>query len=285
MLQQVCFTDKSFDYSNTSKYHLSLQVSLKGFSFSVLDGTTDRFVAFGHYPFARISTYKGCIDRVEGIIAENKLLQCKFLYVKVMFATTRYTFVPSALFQPQDAERWFNFNFDTDCTETLKTNYAYSAYAHVVFAVPLVVCNFVERSFPTAKLVHQSVPMIEEILLKSKLELGSAKVYLNIYPDFFDFVLIEDNQLKFYNSFNYKTKNDFAYFFLNVVDNLKLNQSEVPVCITGQIATNHELVELIKEYIKNVRFFDKPSQFDYSYGFNELPSHYFTNLTNLYLCE
>ena len=71
MLQNIHFIDKSFDYVNVDKYHLSLQVFLKGFSFSVLDRERNKYVALAHYQFNRVTSFRTLAKQIDAI--ETKL--------------------------------------------------------------------------------------------------------------------------------------------------------------------------------------------------------------------
>ena len=107
---------------------------------------------------------------------------------------------------------------------------------------------------------------------------------VNIYPAIFDFVLIDGRDIVLFNTFSYKSVADFNYFFLNAVDNLKLPPLTIPVSVCGMLSSDNQIMESMKKYIKNISYFVRPSHFEYAYGFNEVPSHYFTNMIILYQC-
>jgi hypothetical protein len=65
---------------------------------------------------------------------------------------------------------------------------------------------------------------------------------------------------------------------------LKLSPTEVPVLISGIIKKDDSKIEFLKKYIKNLDYLNKPYHFDYSFGFEDIPGHYFTNMINLYQC-
>lgn len=283
-MQQIYFIDKSFDYVNVNKYQLSLQVFLKGFSFSVLDRERNKFVALAHYPFGRVTSFRTQVKQIEGIFANEPLLQCSFSHVKILFATTNYTFVPASFYSDDDKSQWFRFNQDLSAGEELMSNYIFGNSSNVVFGVPIVLANFFRAKFPTSKFYHQSVPLIEELTLKSKIVNGEKRVLVNVLPTFFDFAVIDNGDITLYNTFCYKSIDDFKYFFLNAIDNMRLSPLTTPVSVCGMVPSNHPILEFMKDYIRNIDYFVRPSHFDYAYGFNDVPSHFFTNMINLYQC-
>lgn len=283
-MQNIHFIDKSFDYTDVDKYHLSLQVFLKGFSFSVLDRTCNKYVALAHYAFSRITSYRTLVKLIGEIIDNEPLLQCRFNHIKILYATPDYTFVPSAFYSEDSKNDYFKFNQELKAGQTLHTNYIFGNSTYVIYSVPGVLSNFFQTRFANAKFYHQSVPVIEELTLKSKMEDNGKRVLVNVYPAIFDFVLIEGRDIVLFNTFSYKSVADFNYFFLNAVDNLKLSPLTIPVSVCGMVPSDHQIMESLKKYIKNISYFARPSHFDYAYGFNEVPSHYFTNMINLYQC-
>ena len=69
-----------------------------------------------------------------------------------------------------------------------------------------------------------------------------------------------------------------------VSEQLKLNHSELELNLLGEITGESEIEKLLSQYIGNVVFGKRPSMFEYSYGFNELPSHYYFPLISQHLC-
>ncbi len=284
MLQTIQFIDKSFSNVDIDKYHLSLQVSLKGFSFSILDRDRNKFVAFGHYPQARVTSYRTLAKQISGIIDGELALQCAFSHVKVLFATPDYTFVPAEFYADSNCDEWYRFNQEPKKDEVIMSNYIYGNSSYVVYGLPQVLMQTMRSRYALAQFYHQSVPMIEELTLKSKIENSAKRIYLNMMPAFFDLVFADGGSILLYNSFKYQSINDFKYFFLNAVDNLQFSPIESPVYLCGMVSPDGPVIEAVKEYIKNVNYFVRPSHFDYAYGFDSVPSHYFTNLLNLYQC-
>lgn len=284
MLQNIHFIDKSFDYVNVDKYHLSLQVFLKGFSFSVLDRERNKYVALAHYQFNRVTSYRTVAKQIDAIADSEPLLQCPFRHVKLMFYTDAYTFVPSAFFTDNDKETWFKFNHDLPHGYELMSNYIFGNSSYVVFSVPTVLANVFRARFESVRFYHQSVPTIEDLTLRSKLDSGDKRVYVNLMPAFFDFVLVDNGEIALYNTFSYKSTDDFNYFFLNAIDSLRLPPTTIPVNVCGILPADSPILESMKEYVRNIGYFAMPSHFEYAYDFNDIPSHYFTNMINLYQC-
>ena len=97
-------------------------------------------------------------------------------------------------------------------------------------------------------------------------------------------IVIEGNNLKFYNSFAYDTKEDLAYYVLFVFEQLKLNPESMALQIMGEIERKSDNYSFLYQYIRNFGFVNRNVGFDYSYYIEELPGHFHYNLFSQYHC-
>lgn len=284
MIDQIKFIDKSFSLENINNYHLSLQVYLKGFSFCLLDRERNKFIALGNYYFNKISSYSILLNEIEEIFLTEEVLQPNYQHVKLLFSTPKYSYIPSPFFDTKEVENLYKFNHKIKQGEVLHTNYIYGNSSYSIYTIPGFIEDFFNQKYPNLKVYHHSCPLIEEILLKEKLNTQKPRAFLNILPDIFDFVIIENGKLKLFNTFAYNSDSDFQYFVLNTFDQLNLSPIDIPVSIMGIVNRDDIKIENLKKYIKQISYFSKPEHFEYAYGFNEVPDHYFINLINLYQC-
>jgi hypothetical protein len=284
LIEQIKFIDKSFDLENINNYHLSLQVYLKGFSFCLLDRERNKFIALGNYYFDKITTYTILLNEIEEIFNNEELLKQNYQHVKLLFATPKYSYIPSPFFDSKQIENLFEFNHKKKHDDEIHSNYIFGNSSYTVYSVPRFIETFFKDKFPNLKIYHHSCPLIEEILLKEKLNTPKPRVFLNILPDIFDFIIIEEGKLKLFNSFAYNSNTDFQYFVLNTFDQLSLSPIDIPVSIMGIIKRDDIKIENLKKFIRQINYYSKPTHFEYAYGFNDIPDHYFINLINLYQC-
>ncbi len=284
MFEQIKFIDKSIDLNNINNYHLSLQVYLKGFSFCLLDRDKNRFLSIGHYHFDKITSYNILLAEIEEIFISEEILKQNYQHVKLIFVTPKYSYIPSPFFDKNEINNLYSFNHKIAQGDELNSNYIYGNSSYVIYTVPGYISSFFKERFNKIKIYHHSCPLIEEILLKDKLSLVKYRVFLNIMPEIFDIIIIENEKLKLFNTFAYSSITDFQYFVLNTFDQLHISPLDIPLSVLGVVDRDDIKIENLKKYIRNINYFEKPSHFEYAYGFNDIPDHYFTNLINLYQC-
>ena len=100
-----------------------------------------------------------------------------------------------------------------------------------------------------------------------------------------DIVIIEGNQLLFYNAFPYHSKQDFIYFIIFVIEQLNLNPEDIELKFSGKIDKKSTLYDIAWKYIRNIGFQELPASYRYSYVFNDIPAHYYFVLLNSGICE
>ena len=72
----------------------------------------------------------------------------------------------------------------------------------------------------------------------------SPKMFLNIEAFHFEIMSVENNHLKFYNRFDYQTKEDFIYYVLFTIEQIQLNPEEFPVVLMGSVNESDELYQI-----------------------------------------
>ena len=277
--------DETFDINITSQYHISIQLSLSGYCFSVLDPLRNKYILLKNYVF----TEELATDQIAGYLA-NLQLKDEFLTrdyhsVSVMVVSDKSTMVPLPLFIEQNIEKYFEFNHGLTDGDVLKYNKLKQSDAVIIYPVPSVLEKIILARFPNAKFYNQAKPFIEKILIDNKNKGNETKVFVNVQREFFDILVINQTKIELYNSFRYKTESDFAFFILYVFDQLKLNPEETRLSICGEIPKDSPQAELIKTFLKEVSFEKYSTQSLYSYTLANVPAHRFYNLLNLYHCE
>jgi len=283
-MHDLSLLDETLDINITKSYHLSIQIDLNGFSFCLLDTIRNKYVALKHYSFDRLSEDPEKNIRI--IFEQDEFLKQEFKGSKMIFTTKQSTLVPEPLFNKDNVRDYFSFNHSPDNSQyEIFSNRLKHAEAYVVFAVPAHVPSIVQEYLPSMKLFHQSVPLIENIFLNRRNRKDQVIVYMNISEKLFDIVVIDDKKLNLHNCFSFQDENDLLYFTLYVFEQQKLDPGDTEIILSGRITKTMKQYEVLKKYIRNIRFHTLNTQFTYSYTFNEIPSHTYLNLLNLYPCE
>ena len=157
------------------------------------------------------------------------------------------------------------------------------ADAYSVYVVPNQIANIFIKQFPGLKFYNQQIPFINRNLFKYHSD--SIKGFVNINDDFIDLCLTENGKLLLYNNFTFKTDPDIIYYIMNVFKQFDLNPENTELILSGLVDKKSSVYSNLKGFIGQLRFDKLSEDFSYSYTFNKVPAHSFTNLFNLQLCE
>jgi len=70
-------------------------------------------------------------------------------------------------------------------------------------------------------------------------------------------ICIEKEKLRYFNSFQYRTREDLAYYIIFVIEQLGLNPDTITLLLMGNIERESERFELLFRYIRNIRLINK----------------------------
>jgi hypothetical protein len=109
-------------------------------------------------------------------------------------------------------------------------------------------------------------------------------VTVNVRSSFIDLIATQNKRLLLFNTFPYKTPEDYIYYLLFVYEKLELNPETVNLVLKGNIDRNSDLYKISNKYIRNVSFGTRPDTFSFSYRFDNLAHHQYAALLNQNLC-
>jgi hypothetical protein len=124
--------------------------------------------------------------------------------------------------------------------------------------------------------------LLNGIISKSVSE--KTKITAFIHSDYIDIAVTESHRLLLLNSFKYKTDADIAYYILLLFEQFNLNGEMNELYLCGIIDRNSKSIGNLQKYIKHIKFDHLPEDYTYSYTFNKIPQHWFSNLFRLVNC-
>jgi hypothetical protein len=255
---------------------LSIQVSLSGLSFFVLNSMTLKIDYLESVNFDKKQTPKELLDQLIHHFNTTKALNKKFSKVSVIHCNELATLVPKPLFDETNLIDYLKFNSKILKTDFITYDQLKIADIMVVY-VPLInINNFIFDRFGSFEYKHSASILINRVLTIGK-NTKHSKMYVNIEATHFEIVVIENNFLKFYNRFDFITREDFIYYLLFTAEQLQLNPEEFPLVLMGSVDTNDELYKIAYKYIRDVNLLNSDSML-YS---NDSSSKHFTLLNSL----
>lgn len=245
-----------------SNKNLSIQISLNGLSFCILNTESNTIVFLKEISTEKPETPYKILDLLTAAFETEKELQTPFNAIQVIHENELATLVPEALFDEAHLADYLKFNSkilrsDFISFDTIDSNKSMNVY------VPYVnINNYIYEQFGAFSYTHFSTVLISGIL-KQELDATDIKMYVHIAKTHFEIIVVNHGKLMLYNSFEYTTKEDFIYYILFTAEQLQLNPDTFILLLLGSIKEQDELHTIAYKYIRHIRFAERQDQFKY----------------------
>ena len=241
--------------NTSSEYHkLSIQVSLNGLSFCVLDtiGNTiqlSKTVNFGK----ELSPYE-VQKELKELFRENRIQNFQFSEVIVIHRNNLFSLVPKALFDEKELANYLKFNAKILANDLLAYD-EIESYDMVNVYVPFVnINNYIYDLFGEFEFMHNGTILVQT-LLNTHNNGNESVCYVHVADQQMDVTVLSQKKLVLYNSFQYHTKEDFIYYLLFMLEQLKLNTETIKVRLFGDIDEEDDVFTICYQYIHHVSIF------------------------------
>ncbi|MCP9200707.1 DUF3822 family protein [Gramella sp. GC03-9] len=243
-----------------SNNKLSIQVSLNGLSFCILDKENSKIDFFKSIQFDRQLDPVKLLERIEKTYESNEELQQPVTEVSLIFNNSLFSLVPKELFDEDNASNYLKFN-----TRILKTDYiAHDSIRDEIVNIYIPYANITNYFFE--KYGEFEYKHSLSVLIESLLELpkeANPRVYLHAGRHSYDLVIIENGKLIFANSFDYETPEDFLYYLLFTAEQLELNPQTFDLVLLGRITRESKEYKLTWNYVRNISFMGPFHSYDF----------------------
>jgi len=232
---------------------LSIQISLNGLSFCVLNTEANSICYLKHIPFSEKQTPFNTLDHLKDAFNNEEALQDSFRTIHVIYVNELSTLVPKPLFEEDAIADYLKFN-----TKILQTDFIAQDEIHIndsinIYVPYVNINNYLYDRFGTFNYKHYSTILIEEILQAEK-HAEDKKMYVHISDTHFEIIVSNQGKLTLYNTFNYNTAEDFIYYILFTAEQLQLNPETVKLVLLGNIKEDDSLYNIAYKYIRHIQF-------------------------------
>ena len=194
------------------------------------------------------------VDFITKQFETNELLKNSFNKINVTHSNNLSTFVPLPFFKEDHLSEYLQYNLKVLENEFIAYDTIESAEIATVYIPFVHLNNYLFDKFGSFEYKHSSSVLVES-LLKETLANDKTHFFVNVETGIFQIVVLKNKKIEFFNTFNFKTKEDFIYYILFTAEQLSLNPEEFLLSFLGDIEKESELYEITYKYIKNINFF------------------------------
>jgi hypothetical protein len=234
---------------------LAIQVSLNGLSFATFDTLMNKPLQIQKINIGNVNVTSKIEDLFTEAFHNFPELKAGYDEITIIHSNNLSTFVPTALFDEEYLGSYLQFNtkvFETDFfafdeLPNYEMNNVYIPYVNMN--------NYFIDQFGTFDYKHANTILVNKLLDLSKNN-EEQKMFVHISDSHFEIVIIQNQKLQLYNSFEYKTPEDFIYYILFTAEQLHLNPETFKLELLGKISEDDSLYSITFKYIRNTQLFD-----------------------------
>ena len=264
---------EEFDAEKSSQYRMTIQCSLGGLSFALLNTKTLTLFALEYYHSNLLADSNDLFRTLERALEDKGLNNKAFFSVTYLVENRYCTLVPEPLFNKAEQAQYLDFAFQIPkdysvASERIKQTPCINVYGRLKALHDKIIDRW-----PNASVKHSSSVFVESIMQT----VDEKGVFVNVHNRDFDMLVKKDGKLAFFNNFKFNTKEDFAYFLLFAMEQNSISGTDTPVLFSGLIRPASDIIDLCGRYVKDIRFVEDPHALHVSKALEEVPFQYYFN--------
>ena len=234
---------------------LKILVSLNGLSFCSTNANNSNANVLKSISFSTNQRVAKIEDLLNEVFNNNIELVQKYDQVVVIHSNNLSTFVPTELFDEEYLGSYLQYNTKVFETDFFAFDVMPKHQINAVYIPYINMNNFFIDFYGSFNYQHASSVLVSK-LLDIKTDRDSKIMYVHVADTHFEIVVIQNQNLIMYNSFDYKNSEDFIYFILFTAEQLHLNPNDFELKLVGTINHNDDLHQICFKYVRNVSFLE-----------------------------
>ncbi|HLT51195.1 MAG TPA: DUF3822 family protein [Arenibacter sp.] len=248
-------TNNSILEDPKSEYNkLSIQVSLNGLSFCVLDTLSNTLIASEKIRFKNELTPYAVQKEIKQLFDRNGIQEVKFSEVIVIHRNNLFSLVPKALFNKGELANYLKFNAKILANDHLEYDEIDNLDMVNVYVPFVNINNYIYDLFGSFEFMHHGTVLVQS-LMNNHANNNDPICYVHIMEGHMDITVIQGKKLMLYNNYNFTAKEDFIYYLLFTMEQLKLDVETTKLKFFGAIEEGDPLYRLSHKYIKDISIF------------------------------
>jgi hypothetical protein len=234
---------------------LSIQVSLTGLSFCCFDTLNNTVTSFNEVHFDTFQKAAKIEDLFADAFNNHPELKDSYDEILVIHNNNLSTFVPEPLFDENFLGSYLQYNTKVFETDFFAFDEIPNYQMNTVYIPYVNINNFFIDQFGAFDYKHANSILVSKLLVASKNN-DDKKMFIHINTGHFEVIVVQNQKLLLFNSFDYNTPEDFLYYILFTAEQLNLNPENFALELIGNIDTESDYFKIAYKYIRNVSLID-----------------------------
>jgi hypothetical protein len=242
--------EKKFTIENTAESNLYIVIDNQ--NIKILITYNNQLQALFHYYFFKpIENWQSSI--FESILNENTITaQTDWQKVLIIPPFHAFTLIPKSIFDMKEANHYLEYVTPFEDNYIILANEQKYFEAMNVFDVDKNIYEYAINKYKNVDFGNITETFLNFIQKTQKKDTISPQMQILVNTDYLLISLLVENKVEFCNVFYYKTAQDFLYFVILVLDQLRLDKNSTEIKLYGQITQVAEIYRLLNNYVNKL---------------------------------
>ena len=234
--------NKRIDLSGQVPYRLSIQADLNGFSFAVLDDTTESCRMLHHHTLPEFTDYNELFTETT-LWCKNYLpTNVPYSIAHCSFCSPVFTLIPDAVFIPEKAAQFLQSIHQINDLDEVYFYTLPEIHAVCIYAIPNALTTPILKAVKKTRFYSLSIPLISIIRSLP----GHTRALFYYHNNCLYLGLVKEQQLLLCNAYEATQANTALYFLFLALHQWQLNPESTLLYAAGQCSKS--LIQLLARY-------------------------------------
>lgn len=262
------------DPGKSLSYNITIQCALDGFCFVVHSIEENKIIDIELYQTSGTGDEAMIMETLEKAVYKKGLYERPVRSARFVVDNRLSTLVPKELFNEGYMDSYYRFCHELPQGYLLDYDELPLLDCVNVYAASALQQQRARKLWENVTFTHQSSIFLDAVMREDPFD-DKTIAYVNVNSRSFDLAIVSEGRLSFYNNFKFNTQADFAYYLMYTFENQGLSGKEVPVCLSGLIAGNSEIIKLCERYIKRISFIKPDGSIEVDIALSDTPFQYY----------
>lgn len=213
------------------------------------------------------------------VFGGERLLDWAYASKKCALGSAANTLVPRRLFDPQHLEPYFRLLLQENTDRKYGFTPLDSFDCHLVWAAESALIDLCRMYFAADEMTHIGASLLARCHELSPQ--GGYAVFAHLRGQKVQISVFERKNLVLFNAYDFSKPSDLLYFILLVYQQFDLNPLEIPLTLSGTLMEDSDIFRLLVRYIRPMRFPPTVESMALPESVQNLPTHYWFDLSTL----
>lgn len=248
------------------------------FSYSFIDVKENQCVGLCSF-----SQQAGGVDKVgklQKLLKAQQELHKNYARTIVLSSKRECTLIPEEVYKKEDEEKYISLLFGDAYSGKYHSMHLPSLGNYLVYKTPVASDELYKELFP-GSIYYHSTGFLLNTLGRISFSYKEPLVHAHFSKNYFEMAMFSKGKLLFYNSFEFQTSEEIAYYILYALKQWNVEANKIMV--SGQMPADSDELFWLKKYVQEIVDFPKDELLPYPASI-ENPLRYI-NLLSPELCE